>query len=368
MKRNDFSLLLIALRLMFKTTNQLTQCGVNAQMISFTNVTMESEKFVCVRETGVSNAVVIVDVSNPSQVMKRPITADSALMNPMEKIIALKANGEDGRDHLQIFNIEQKMKMKSHQMSESVVFWKWLDSQMIGVVTNTSVYHWKMSGDSQPEKIFDRTANLAGSQIISYKASKDMQWFALIGIAPGDQSRPALVKGNMQLYSAAQQRSQALEAHGAAFGTFLVPGNSKESQVVAFAQKTVNPGDGSLQSKLHVIELGMQPGNTNAFQKCQTELFFPAEYADDFPVSMSISKKYGLIYIVSKAGLLFVHDIETGAAVYRNKISSDPVFLACISEKTGGIYCINRRGQVIWQRSTKLQSYLLFHNNYKTSN
>ena len=41
-----------------------------------------------------------------------------------------------------------------------------------------------------------------------------MQWFALIGIAPGDASRPALVKGNMQLYSAAQQRSQALEAHG----------------------------------------------------------------------------------------------------------------------------------------------------------
>ena len=44
-----------------------------------------------------------------------------------------------------------------------------------------------------------------------------MQWFTLIGIAAGDASRPALVKGNMQLYSVAQQRSQALEAHMAAF-------------------------------------------------------------------------------------------------------------------------------------------------------
>ena len=194
-------------------------------MISFTNVTMESEKFICVRETGTANAVVIVDVASPSQPLKRPITADSALMNPEKRIIALKATTAegDGKDHLQIFNIEQKAKMKSHQMDEPVVFWKWLDATMLGVVTNTSVYHWSMSGDSTPEKVFDRTANLAGSQIISYKASQDMQWFALIGIAPGDASRPALVKGNMQLYSTAQQRSQALEAHGATFGTFHVP-------------------------------------------------------------------------------------------------------------------------------------------------
>ena len=151
----------------------------------------------------------------------------------------------------------------------------------------------------------------------------------------------------MQLYSAAQQRSQALEAHGATFGTFRAR-EREESQIVAFAQKTVNPGDGSVQAKMHIIELGMQPGNTNAFQKCQTELFFPPELAEDFPVSMQISKKYGLIYARPRESrLLFVNDIETGAAVYRNKISNDPVFIACISEKTGGIYCVNRKGQVI---------------------
>ena len=112
-------------------------------MISFTNVTMESEKFICVRETGTANAVVIVDVASPSQPLKRPITADSALMNPEKRIIALKATTAegDGKDHLQIFNIEQKAKMKSHQMDEPVVFWKWLDATMLGVVTNTSVYH-----------------------------------------------------------------------------------------------------------------------------------------------------------------------------------------------------------------------------------
>ena len=70
---------------------QLKTCGVNPQCISFTNTTMESDKYVCVRETGTTNNVVIVEVNNPMQPMKKPITADSALMNPTQNVIALKA-------------------------------------------------------------------------------------------------------------------------------------------------------------------------------------------------------------------------------------------------------------------------------------
>ena len=50
---------------------QLTSAGVNPACISFTNLTMESEKFICVRETGAANSVVIVDMENPNAPMKR---------------------------------------------------------------------------------------------------------------------------------------------------------------------------------------------------------------------------------------------------------------------------------------------------------
>ena len=36
----------------------------------------------------------IVEVNNPMQPMKKPITADSALMNPTQNVIALKARVE----------------------------------------------------------------------------------------------------------------------------------------------------------------------------------------------------------------------------------------------------------------------------------
>ncbi|KVI07010.1 Armadillo-type fold [Cynara cardunculus var. scolymus] len=97
----------------------LPSIGINPQFITFTNVTMESDKFICVRETSPQNSVVIIDMSMPMQPLRRPITADSALMNPISRILALKAQlPGTTQDHLQIFNIEMKAKMKSHQMPE----------------------------------------------------------------------------------------------------------------------------------------------------------------------------------------------------------------------------------------------------------
>lgn len=51
---------------------------------------MESEKYICVRETTPQSSVVVIDMSLPSQPLRRPITADSAIMNPESKILALK--------------------------------------------------------------------------------------------------------------------------------------------------------------------------------------------------------------------------------------------------------------------------------------
>uniref|UniRef100_A0A0E0F1D7 Clathrin heavy chain n=1 Tax=Oryza meridionalis TaxID=40149 RepID=A0A0E0F1D7_9ORYZ len=323
----------------------LTSLGIAPQFVTFTHVTMESEKYICVRETSPQNSVVIVDMAMPAQPLRRPITADSALMNPNTRILALKAQiPGTTQDHLQIFNIEAKTKIKSHQMPEQVVFWKWITPKLLGLVTQTSVYHWSIEGDSEPAKMFDRTANLANNQIINYRCDPSEKWLVLIGIAPGAPERPQLVKGNMQLFSVDQQRSQALEAHAASFASFKVVGNENPSTLICFASKTTNAGQ--ITSKLHVIELGAQPGKPG-FSKKQADLFFPPDFQDDFPVAMQISQKYGLIYVITKLGLLFVYDLETAAAVYRNRISPDPIFLTAESSASGGFYAINRRGQVL---------------------
>jgi clathrin heavy chain len=99
-----------------------------------------------------------------------------------------------------------------------VVFWKWITPKLLGLVTQASVYHWSIegfspclfkffqlcmiwllcikikiitacfcwnAGDSEPVKMFDRTANLANNQIINYRCDPAEKWLVLIGIAPG---------------------------------------------------------------------------------------------------------------------------------------------------------------------------------------
>ena len=89
--------------------------------------------------------------------------------------------------------------------------------------------------------------------------------------------RPNLIKGFMQLYSVEQSRSQALEAHSAAFS--VLPINGKDTNVIVFTTKTF--ANGVMNSKVHCIALG-------GAHKKQAELFFPAEFVDDFPVSLNV--------------------------------------------------------------------------------
>ncbi|CAB3996321.1 AChain A, PEPTIDE-IN-GROOVE INTERACTIONS LINK TARGET PROTEINS TO THE B-PROPELLER OF CLATHRIN, partial [Paramuricea clavata] len=162
----------------FQEHLQLQNIGINAANIGFSTLTMESDKFICVREKiGDTAQVVIIDMDNANNPIRRPISADSAIMNPKSKVIALKA----GRT-LQIFNIEMKSKMKAHNMTEDVTFWKWISVNTVALVTDAAVFHWSMEGDSQPQKVFDRHASLTGCQIINYRTDRDQKWLLLIGI------------------------------------------------------------------------------------------------------------------------------------------------------------------------------------------
>ena len=65
--------------------------GINSANIGFSTLTMESDKFICVREkVGEQSQVVIVDMADANNPTRRPISADSAIMNPASKVIALK--------------------------------------------------------------------------------------------------------------------------------------------------------------------------------------------------------------------------------------------------------------------------------------
>ncbi|KAJ3029464.1 hypothetical protein HDV00_009596 [Rhizophlyctis rosea] len=324
----------------FQEHVQLTTLGINGANISFNTLTMESDKFICVREkVGEQNQVVIIDMNDPTNIVRRPITADSAMMNPATKVIALKA----GRQ-LQIFNIEMKSKIKSHVMHEDVVFWKWISLNTIGLVTETSVYHWSMEGDAAPQKVFDRNANLAGSQIINYRVNSDEKWLLLIDVLIRGVAFMRLqqgrVVGNMQLYSKERGVSQPLEGHAGAFAELAADGSAPPYKLFTFAVRTATG------AKLHIVEVDHKDPNP-PFQKRAVDVFFPPDAVNDFPVAMQVSKKYDVIFLVTKYGFIHLYDLETGTCIYMNRISGDTIFVTAELEATGGIIGVNRKGQVL---------------------
>lgn len=143
---------------------QLTQQDIAPSSIGFNTCTLESDNYICVRQKVDDNAspeVIIVELKNGNNVIRRPIKADSAIMHWNKLVIALKAQQRT----LQIFDLANKSKLKSTTMSEDVVFWKFFNENTLGLVTDTSVYHWNIfdPNQAQPQKVFDRNANLAVS-------------------------------------------------------------------------------------------------------------------------------------------------------------------------------------------------------------
>ena len=228
------------LPIQFQELVQLQNEGIRPDHIGFSTLTMESDRFICIREKhGNMAQVAIFDMADLANPIRRPIAADSAIMNPQAKVIALKAGKT-----LQVYNIEMKTKMKTHTMADDVVFFKWINVNTVVLVTESAVYHWSMNCDFPPQKMFDRHSSLSGCQIINYRTDAKLEWLLLMGISV----RQSRVVGAMQLYSVGRKGSQPIEGHAAAFASFLIEGNTEPSTLFCFAVRSVQGG------KLHIIE------------------------------------------------------------------------------------------------------------------
>jgi clathrin heavy chain len=89
-----------------------------------------------------------------------------------------------------------------------------------------------------------------------------------------------------------------------------------------------------------VTEIGTQKRfKTMAEVSMQNEL--------DFPVVMQVMEKFGLIFLITNAGFLYIYEITKLALIFRCKISDDSCFVSAKNTSTGGLYVINKKGKLI---------------------
>lgn len=226
--------------------------------------------------------------------------------------------------------------MREYTMKEEILFWKWISPNTIAIVTENCVYHWAIDGNSNPKKMFDRHENLKGATIINYRVDNSQKWLLLIALA---RTETGGTKGVMQLFSVEKNVTQAIEGHAAAFCDFkLSP--TYTATIICISANTAAGG------KLFVMEVPVnKPADAPVFQRKAVPIQFATP--QDFPVAMQASEKHGVVYMVTKAGYLYLYDIETATLIYQSRISSETIFVTAPHEATHGLVGVNKAGQVL---------------------
>jgi len=184
--------------------------------------------------------------------------------------------------------------------------------------------------------MFDRVANLAGHQIINYVTDNSQKWLALIGITQKD----GRVAGTIQLFSTEKNQSQSIEGHAASFIQFTPKNAPKPLTVFVFANR------GAAASKVFALEVTSEAPSPH-FEKVMVDYFTPREAVGDFPVALQTSKRYGVAFMITKLGYIYLFDIASGKTIFCNRISSTVVFTTVPEKTHDGIIGINQNGQIL---------------------
>lgn len=116
---------------------------------------------------------------------------------------------------------------------------------------------------------------------------------------------------------------------------------SYKNSLFSFCEKKANES----VHRLHIMEIGNPAPNQNKF-KINTEIAMAPDAIGDFPVLMQVSAKYGLLFIITKMGYLFMYETSRAALIYRQRITDQFIFVAVRNASTDGMICINKMGQV----------------------
>ena len=314
-------------------TKQLSQLGIASSSLKFNAATLECDEWVAVREQG--DMVAMCNL-NTGSIKKKKINADGVLMYT-GNLIALRLKNDSGYT---LHCYEGTSKISSVKVSQSkITFWTFLNKTTVGYVSGDSVYHWNVRGNSKPKKMFQKIPAISGCQIINYVASSDLKWLLLSGIKKGSNG----IEGQMMLYSVEKKKPRAISGYTGTFADVTLEGQSQPVTVVAFTE--TKPG---IRGRLQVMQVGGRKAGVTPFRIKPVNIPYPAEAVNDFPIAMQASPKHDMVYMVTKSGYVYLFDIHSGTALFRQRFSQDPVFATCAHTSTSGVLCMTAgKGKVL---------------------
>lgn len=80
--------------------------------------------------------------------------------------------------------------------------------------------------------------------------------------------------------------------------------------------------------------------------KKNTEIIYDPSTPGDFPISLVVAERYGLLYIVTKFGFVYIYELTSCEQIYKVRISGQPIFAVARNLTNDGILALNKNGQL----------------------
>lgn len=62
---------------------------------------------------------------------------------------------------------------------------------------------------------------------------------------------------------------------------------------------------------------------------------------------MQAVEKYGVVFVITKFGYIYIYDIANAVMIYRQRITDSLIFVATKSLNEDGVVCVNKAGQIL---------------------
>ena len=211
-------------------------------------------------------------------------------------------------------------------MNMEILFWKWIDSTTVGIVSNDAVYHWnvpRLEGKSKKE--LKNAKTLISDAIEVYETSASCRKFAVVDYDGFTRHHLEYIRyrsnGNLNLvtlYNKADAELKQISADCMCFAELQLhrydPGTTA---FICFIKEDIK----NLLMKLFVF-------NTSFYgtEKKQSEISY--DNRNDHIISMAPNYKHHCLCAVTQLGHIFVFDLRTAKPLFRHH--SRDVCFVCV--------------------------------------
>lgn len=147
----------------------------------------------------------------------------------------------------------------------------------------------------------------------------------------------------MQLFFTEKRQQQLLEGYAGCFADLPISDVvTHKNNLFCFCEKKA----AETTQKIHFMEIGNPAPGQQKFKR-SADISMPPDVQGDFPVLMQTVDRYGVVFVITKAGYLYMYEVSTAVLLYRQRITDSLIFVATKNPNTDGMICVNKAGQVL---------------------